>query len=238
MPKSLTFRSKAINAAIEKVCGRSYVEIGVKSGNTFKYITCRHKTGIDPVITDTKLRLYLALNRSSKFFRETSDDFFAKHADKRLGEMGIDVAFVDGLHTYEQTVKDVQYILRYLNEDGIIFLHDCNPENELAAIPGASPEIVAEKSGGKFHAWNGDVWKTIVHLRSLCDDLKVFVLNCDHGIGVAYRAKNDQPLDYTQEDIDQLTYAELEKNREHLLNLQNPDGFWKFLEDYSVSAQK
>jgi len=231
MAVSLPFRVRAINSAINTLNGTSYVEIGVKAGSTFKYVQCRQKIGVDPVLTSWKLRLFLAMHRNCKFFNETSDDFFRLHASGSVGEIGIDVAFIDGLHSYAQTVIDVQNVLRFLNTNGLIFMHDCNPENELSAIPGASPEIVKEKSGGTLCAWNGDVWKTIVLLRSQ-PDLNVFVLNCDHGIGVVHRKSNQAPLSYTEADIETMSYADLEKNRVELLNLKDPEYLETFLKEY------
>lgn len=32
--------------------------------------------------------------------------------------------------------------------------------------------------------WSGDVWKSIVHLRSIRPDLRVAVLDCDSGVGI------------------------------------------------------
>jgi hypothetical protein len=75
--------------------------------------------------------------------------------------------------------------------------------------------------------WNGDVWKTIVHLRSLRPDLDVFVLDTDHGLGIITKRKPQSTLPFTKDQIKKLTYEDFDKNRKEWLNLQPPDYFYK-----------
>ena len=55
----------------------------------------------------------------------TSDDFFAKN-QILLSENKLDLTFIDGLHTYKQSLQDTLNTLKHLDEKGIIVLHDCN----------------------------------------------------------------------------------------------------------------
>ena len=54
--------------------------------------------------------------------RTTSDEFFKNNKEK------FDLIFLDGLHTYHQTIKDINNSLRNLNSNGIIIIHDCLPK--------------------------------------------------------------------------------------------------------------
>jgi len=74
-----------------------------------------------------------------------------------------------------------------------------------------------------------DVWKTIVYLRSHRKDLDVFVLDCDQGLGVIVKRKPDSGLHYSGEEIDRLSYKDLDNKREHLLNLKRQEYFHEFL---------
>ena len=70
----------------------------------------------------------------------------------------------------------------YFSDGGVIFLHDCRPLTERRAIPASSfRQAKGINVPGWDGFWNGDVWKAIVHLRSLRKDLKVCVLDCDRG---------------------------------------------------------
>lgn len=227
-------RVDMINSALKETKGSSYLEIGIRNGSTFKKIKSSFKTGVDPVIKNSRLKFKTYFNLRARLYEETSDTFFAEHAEKRFRGRGIDVAFVDGMHSYGQTLKDVENILCYLNEGGLIFMHDCNPACELSAVAGTGPEAVIEKSGGKVHTWNGDVWKTIVHLRSMDANLSVFVLDFDQGIGVICRGENDNLLGYSAEEIEKMTYADLDRDRENMLNLKDESYFQEFIEGFKV----
>ena len=56
--------------------------------------------------------------------------------------------------------------------------------------------------------WVGDVWKAILKLRAQHADLETCVLNCDHGIGLVYRAQNRSGLSLTSEQIDAMVYSD------------------------------
>ena len=86
-------------------------------------------------------------------------------------------------------MRDVENTLRYLRDDGVIVLHDCNPANASIACPATSyADFRAQHRWWNLlwvHAsWSGDVWKAIVQLRSTRHDLRIAVLNCDHGVGI------------------------------------------------------
>lgn len=163
----------------------------------------------------------------------TSDLFFEKKADSLFSSEKIDVAFVDGLHTYEQAHQDVLNILRHLNTNGVILMHDCSPPTDSSAYPASSWED-AEKMNlpGWNRQWCGDVWKAVVQLRSTRDDLNVFVLDCDFGIGVVTRNKPDAMLDYSTDQIKSMTFDDLGRNRKRLLNLKPQEYLFEFLDTY------
>ena len=156
------------------------------------------------------------------YFEVESDEFFSKHADV-LNNSGIDVAFIDGLHTYEQSLKDVENCLRYLNEKGVIVMHDCKPTTYAMAFPAKTIEDAENaKLDGWTGEWCGDVWKTIVHLRSSRPDLEIFVLDCDYGVGVIIKGTAKKMLNYNTAEIPRLTFYDLWDNREMLLNIKSP----------------
>jgi hypothetical protein len=157
----------------------------------------------------------------------TSDDFFARHAEKVLAKRKIDVALIDGLHTYEQVMKDFDNCFRYLSPNGLILFHDCNPLTREAAEYAHSPEEMLKKfPDAKSAEWNGDVWKAIVHINSLYPDIEILVLDCDYGVGVARRKPGAAKiLNLTAVQIQNLTFDDLERDRVRLLNLK-PASYW------------
>lgn len=230
------YRSKLLNTAIKKSNALRYIEIGVKSGNTFQRIKCNQKIGVDPAGACRKLKFHTLIRWGTRFFKENSDAFFVKHAKEYYSESRpLDVAYVDGLHTYKQSLRDVENCLQWLSPKGIIILHDCNPATEMAAIAVNAFEERSQK-GYKGGPWNGDVWKTIVHLRSTRKDLNIFVLDIDHGLGVVTRSGDDfsntKMLSYTPTQIDNMDYKDLRDNRVELLNLVPEGHIWPFLDEF------
>jgi len=142
------------------------------------------------------------------------------------------VAFIDGKHTYEQSLRDILHSLDYLDDQGFIVVPDCNPTNRVMAFPAQSKEEAALKnSEGSTIKWSGDVWKTIVHLRSSRADLDICVLDCDCGVGVIKKAEAQNMLNISCEQIQEMGYDDLVANREELLNLKRPE----YLNDFISS---
>ena len=74
--------------------------------------------------------------------------------------------------------------------------------------------------------WCGDVWKAIVYLRSMRDDLEIATLDCDFGVGVIRKTDKKVPtLPFDKETISQMRYEDLQKNRQFFLNLVHPRRF-------------
>lgn len=216
----------------------NYLEIGVQTGLCFFKIQANKKLAVDPdfiIKLKNKIKAYIKnfSNFNNEFFELTSDDFFAQKADyiKKIG--GLDVVFIDGLHLYEQVVKDIENSLKYLNKGGVILVHDCNPLNENAAVRAyTSAEVVAMNLPGYDYIWNGDVWKAIVELRAKRKDVEVMVINTDHGVGVIRQADSGIGLTLNPAQLTNLSYADLDKNRETYLNLKQPEYFSTFINEF------
>lgn len=225
-------RIRAVQQALAMRSDPVYLEIGVSRGQAFQRISADVKFAVDPAfrLTERTRELADAKGRVTKYFETTSDAFF-ENETALLQEHPVDVALIDGLHTYEQVVRDVENTVRYLKDDGVIFLHDCNPPFELAGRRAESwDEFMAQQSGPlKIGIWNGDVWKAIVELRSTRSDLVVGVLKCDQGVGFVRKGTPESTLPYTPQQVAALTYADLKADRTRLLNLKPPRYLGEFL---------
>lgn len=222
-------RVEVIQQVIQKRQSRSYLEIGVAEAKTFASIVAHIKIAVDPELrifaTRRKFFERFLPGRKTFCYPMTSDEFFARHGKKHR----IDVAFIDGLHTHVQSLRVVHNCLRILRPNGVILMHDCSPTSETMAYPALS---IREAANAKLPNWNGlwcgDVWKTIVYLRSSCYDLNVFVLDTDFGIGVITRG---MPVSMIQvPDVNELSYFDLEQNRTELLNLKHPSFLYQWLD--------
>lgn len=233
-----------IRAVQRALAGRSdpvYLEIGVSRGQAFQRISADVKIAVDPAFKLSAHARELSddKGRVTHYFETTSDAFF-QNETALLEQNPIDVALIDGLHTYEQVVRDVENTVRYLRDDGVIFLHDCNPPFALAGRRADSwDDFIAQQKGPLvIGVWNGDVWKAIVALRSTRPDLLVGVLKCDQGVGFVRKGSPESTLSYTAEQIAELTYADLKADRKRLLNLKSPRYLGEFLAASASSHPK
>ncbi|QDK83251.1 class I SAM-dependent methyltransferase [Spirosoma sp. KCTC 42546] len=223
-------RLDVIQALMRQKGLKNYLEIGVENGHIFFRIKSSFKVAVDPkFIFDASRRFGKAIlnpyNLTNKYFEKTSDDFFAQDAQQVFAGITLQLALVDGMHEYLFALRDVENTLTYMGDDGVIIMHDCNPQTAGAA--------------GRFEdwevgEWNGDVWKTIIHLRSQRPDLNIFVLDCDQGLGIVTRRKPESKLDFTPAQIQSLTYDDLVKDRKKLINLKPADYFYEY---FGLKAQ-
>ncbi|WP_375485435.1 class I SAM-dependent methyltransferase [uncultured Mycobacterium sp.] len=223
-------RIKAVQRALDGRAKGVYLEIGVGFGVTLRRITADEKIAVDPAfkLSARRRRLAEANARVTHYFETTSDAFFA-HETALLEQRGIDVALIDGLHTYKQALRDVENTLRYLRDDGVIVLDDCNPARASIACPASSYADFRAQHHWWNIFWSGDVWKAVVHLRSTRDDLRIAVLDCDFGVGLIRRGVPESQLSYSAEQIEALDYADLAGDRDRLLNLRPPAYLSEFL---------
>ena len=176
----------------------SYLEIGCDDDHAFSKIKLEDKIGVDP--------------SSGGNFRGTSDDFFQQNRRK------FDCIFIDGLHEYNQVKKDINNSLNYLNEGGVIFVHDCMPRSFFEqAIPRSQ------------YVWTGDVWKHIVELRTK-EHLDICVGNLDMGLGIILKRKNSNILKKNTKNFKKLKFKEYYENYQNYLNLINHKEIINFID--------
>ncbi len=190
-------RLQIVQEIIKKKDYKKYLEIGCFDDELFNHINCLEKVGVDPVSGGT--------------LRQTSDQFFFKNSQY------FDCIFIDGLHEYNQVKRDISNSLNFLNEDGIILLHDCLPNNYYEqAIPRCQ------------WTWNGDVWKAIVECRTF-KNIDVYTCNADFGIGVILKRPNRNLLDYPKKDYSKLQFKEYFNNYKKLMNIIEFDDLIKII---------
>ena len=181
------FRWDLIQHIINKYNYTSYLEIGCDKDQSFSKIKINKKIGVDPISGGT--------------IRDTSDNFFINNKDK------FDIIFIDGLHHYEQVIKDIYNSLDILNDNGHILIHDC------------LPRTIAHQAIPRYRgSWNGDVWKSIVELRTK-SNLEVFTCEIDFGVGVIRKKNNTNPLDIKIIDFKKLKFKDYYHNNKEFMNV-------------------
>ena len=223
-------RLKAIISLMKQRRLKNYLEIGVHNGHILFKVKSNFKIAVDPKFAFDIARkigkiIINPYNLCNHYFEKTSDDFFANDVRDIIGNKQIQIALIDGMHQYDFALRDIENTLKYLSDDGVIIVHDCNPLTKEAS--GTWNEWQARNEEG---FWNGDVWKAIVHLRSTRNDVNIFVMDCDHGLGVITKTKPENILNYTGEAIEKMSYEDFDANRKEFLNLKPANYFFEYFD--------
>ena len=131
-----------------------------------------------------------------------------------------DIIFLDGLHTYEQTIKDINNSLNFINDKGVIIIHDCLPKKIWNQIV---PRI--------YGHWNGDVWKAIVHARTY-NHADTYTCLADHGLGIIFKRKNKNKLELQIDNYKNLRFSDYYNNHKKFMNLINYNDLEKIFKIY------
>jgi hypothetical protein len=138
------------------------VEIGIYEGTSLSRV--RPPTiaiGIDPIP-----KVAASFTAETHIFPETSDAFFARRGlDALLGEKPLGIGFIDGLHLYEQALKDFIHLEKYCGPRSVILIHDTVPLDEATQ---------SRSCNTQFHT--GDVWKIVLCLKHYRPDLDIFTI--------------------------------------------------------------
>ena len=139
----------------------SFLEIGTQAKINFTSVEIEKKICVDPD------------PNSGADYQMSSDEFFD------LNTENFDIVFVDGLHHADFAYRDIVNSLSILNPGGCVVVHDVIPFSyEAQVIP------LDKASSLGTVAWNGDVWKSWIKLRTERNDLSMKCVNEDHGCGI------------------------------------------------------
>lgn len=210
--KKTPLRSEVINYILKYLNKETkYLEIGVRNPEeNFDKIISENKYSVDPGIENFK---------NPVDFKMTSDEFFKQLRDGRiLNKVNrFDVIFIDGLHLADQVERDINNSLEFLNKDGFIILHDCNPPTAFHAS-----EVYLYRMSPSEAYWNGTTWKAFYKFRQK----SIFFSCCidsDWGIGIISKKLN---LGNATKVINPyFEFNILEQNRKESLNLISFDEF-------------
>ena len=181
------YRYDLMQHIIDKYNFNDYLEIGCDKNQTFSKINIKNKVGVDPISGGT--------------IRDTSDNFFKNNLDK------FDIIFIDGLHHYDQVLKDIINSINILNNGGFVLVHDC------------LPRTMAQQAVPRYRgSWNGDVWKSIVKLRTQ-SDLDICTCEVDFGIAIIQKKNNSKILKHDIDNFKNLKFNDYYYNHQEFMNI-------------------
>ena len=140
----------------------TYLEIGVFLGATLALP--RPPTRVFAVDPEPSVRP--RLKTETHIFAETSDAFFAaRRLEGALAGRPLKLAFIDGLHVFEQCLRDFMSVEAWCDPTSAIVLHDMVPLDE-----------PTQRRTQETQFWTGDVWKALLALKHYRPDLDIFTI--------------------------------------------------------------
>jgi hypothetical protein len=175
-------RSEVVQAFLDLYPDPHYLEVGVSRGVTLHAVRAARKVGVDP---SYKFDPAVEGQAGTEYRTATSDAYFGELSREEM----FDVIYLDGLHTFEQTLRDLLSALEHLKPHGVIIIDDVYPISYAASIP----DLVASKRlrrelGIEKAAWMGDVYRLVFFIQSFCQSLSYAGVAENHGQLVAWRA--------------------------------------------------
>jgi Methyltransferase domain len=134
----------------------NYLEIGVYKGHSLAQV----RPGTPTIGIDPDPGIEVELDPAIRIYELESDEFFARSEPGELLGGPVALAFIDGLHLFEQVLRDFSNVERHSSTDTVVLLHDCLPLDQVTASREATTAF-----------YSGDVWKAALVLRRLRPEL-------------------------------------------------------------------
>lgn len=168
-------RAEVVQSLVNLFDDPDYLEIGVNKGETFSKIQARTKTAVDPGFL-FDVPEWSEKMPNAQFNEVTSDGFFATCSQK------FDVIYLDGLHTFEQTLRDFCNSITALKPGGIILIDDTIPNSYHAAMPDLKKSVQIRRARNDTSgSWMGDVYRLVYFIDAFFQQWSVGTLVENHG---------------------------------------------------------
>jgi len=195
------------------------LEVGVSKGLTFNNLDFEYKVGVDPKFA---FDINEYISESVRLIPLTSDDYFTQIKEKTL----FDIIFLDGLHTWDQTLRDFNNAINCSNKSSIIIMDDVFPNDVFSALRVMSDCYKYRKANNADStdfSWHGDVYKTVLFIHDFYPQISYVTIDRGYGNPQTFFYKKPRldfkPFFESINVIEGLSYFDfLEVS--HLLNLK------------------
>ena len=182
-----------------------YLEVGVCAGATFDKVEATRKVAVDPEFRFDHEQAERD-HPGTEYHQVTSDDYFGRIIAE---DETFDVIFLDGLHTFEQTLRDLNNALLHLQPRGVILVDDVSPPTYLASVPDREDFFrVRDWLGVTDKAWMGDVFRLVHFIETFHQGLSFRTISDNHGQAVVWRERRPSVRERTVADIATLSFEQ------------------------------
>ncbi|QNP42799.1 class I SAM-dependent methyltransferase [Sphingomonas daechungensis] len=178
----------------------------MNKGMTFNALKAGTKVAVDPKF----LFDFEAVRQEvpgTSFHETTSDDYFGNIASR---DTAFDVIYLDGLHTAEQTIRDLVNATSFLKDCGVIIIDDVFPCSYVASLPNRrETRLIRQASGDTTGAWMGDVYRLVFFVETFCQQFSYCTVNNNHGQLVMWREPRRSVPDRTLTQVGEKAYKDI-----------------------------
>lgn len=220
-PRPLNHSARRINRLAQIMGARRYLEIGVHAGATFHAVQIPYRVAVDPKFAFDTAKY---ARPGTQFHTMTSDAYFSGLSL----EERFDIVFIDGLHTFEQALRDFHNAIVHGHPGSIWILDDTVPLDAYSAHKNQKEAVTMRRQERRQEnaAWHGDVYKLVFALHDFFPAFEYCTI-CTGGNPQTYvwLEKNPRtPLFNDFERISRLDYFELSRHIETLNPMSESDG--------------
>ncbi|SDC06877.1 Methyltransferase domain-containing protein [Sphingomonas sp. YR710] len=205
-------RVSVIQSLVDCFDRPNYLEVGVEDGFTFHTIKAARKIAVDPVFRFEMPTT--PITDSLEYHQIPSDDYFGA---RKATDPKFDVIFLDGLHTFEQILRDTLNAVESLAPNGVIVIDDVWPTSYAASLPSTDDMLrVREASPDGSVAWMGDVYRVVMFIDTFLQPFRFACTDKDPWQMVMWRGPRPAVEQRQVSDIAELSYAELLKHKSEM----------------------
>ena len=199
-------RAEVVQTFLNHFKAPRYLEVGVSRGKTFFELSAGLKVAVDPVF---QFEPQAQTDPSARYFQEPSDAWFARQPSAPAFE----VIYLDGLHTAEQTLRDLMNAVDRLTPDGVIIIDDVIPSDEAAALPDQDACMARRAAtGDPSVAWMGDVFRLLYFIDTFMQSWTLQVVADNHGQAVLWREPRPGVTQRGFEEVASKRFADLQSD--------------------------
>jgi len=181
-------RLEIVSSLLSKFDQPRYLEIGVGDIQNFGAVVAHKKVGVFPRLPE-KFNEVERRAESETVFSDSSDHFFSQTSQSDV----FDVIFIDGHHTFDQSLRDTLNATEHLSQNGVIVVDDVVPSSYYAAIPDlAISRAVRNALGVNDKSWMGDVYKLPFFIAAYLQPFSYVTVEDSHGVLLLWRQQREE----------------------------------------------
>ena len=154
-------RHEVNQGILDRFASPAYLEVGVAQGVTFHAVQAASKVA------------------NCTYYEMTSDIYFSNAKDPADK---FDVVFLDGLHVFDQTLKDLLSATACLNPRGVIIIDDVIPASHAASIADPERFLAFQRArSDPDQTWMGEVYRMAFFVAAYMPFFRYATVQENHG---------------------------------------------------------